>query len=49
MCSVEMYSFPERDPIQYMYTLSDHILNIKKSHTYLGVAFDNAMSWSPKC
>ena len=34
------------NPIQYTYTLSGHNLNIKKSHTYLGVANDNTMSWS---
>ena len=34
------------NPIQYTYTLSGRNVDIKKCHTYLGVAIDNTMSWS---
>ena len=34
------------NPIQYTYTISGHNVDIKKCHTYLGVAIDNTMSWS---
>ena len=34
-------------PIQYVYTLIDCNLHVKKLHTYLGVEIDNTMSWSP--
>ena len=34
------------NPIQYTYTLSGHNVDIKKCHTYLGVAINNTMSWS---
>ena len=34
-------------PIQYVYTLIDCNLHVKRLHTYLGVVMDNTMSWSP--
>ena len=32
-------------PIQYVYTLMDCNLHVKRLHTYLGVEIDNTMSW----
>ena len=34
-------------PIQYVYTLIDCNLHVKRLHTYLGVEIDNTISWSP--
>ena len=33
-------------PIQYVYTLMDCNLDVKRLHTYLDVEIDNTMSWS---
>ena len=33
-------------PIQYVYQLLGHFLDVKKLHTYLGIGIDNTMSWS---
>ena len=33
-------------PIQYVYTLIDCNLHVKKLHMYFGVEIDNTMSWS---
>ena len=33
-------------PVKYTYTLNDRPLILKSQHSYLGIVFDNSVSWS---
>ena len=34
-------------PLNHVYTLNNHILNLSDQHTYLGVILNTSLSWSP--